>query len=103
MAGMVVGGGEKVVMATTLWDCLGRVHDRRSRQGQRYSLRSILGLSVAAVLGGCSSLGAIAQWIEEVARKGLLGEFGIDRGRPCHSALHYTFKDLNVKALPKSL
>jgi hypothetical protein len=90
-------------MSTTLWDCLGKVHDRRSRQGQRYSLRSILGLSVAAVLGGCSSLGAIAQWIEEVARKGLLGEFGIDRGRPCHSALHYTFRDLNVKSLERAL
>lgn len=90
-------------MSTTLWDCLGKVHDRRSRQGQRYSLRSVLGLSIAAVLGGCSSLGAIAQWIREVAGKGLLGEFGIDRGRPCQSTLHYVFTDLNVKSLERAL
>jgi hypothetical protein len=90
-------------MAVTLWSQLGKVHDRRSRQGQRYSLQSILALSIAAVLGGCSSLGAIAQWIREVARKGLLGEFGIDRGRPCHATLHYVFSDLNIKSLERVL
>lgn len=90
-------------MAATLWSCLGKVHDRRSRQGRRYSLQSVLGLSIAAVLGGCSSLGAIAQWIEDVARKGLLGSFGIERGRPCHATLHYVFTNLNVKSLERVL
>jgi len=90
-------------MAMTLWSCLGKVHDRRSRQGQRYSLQSVLGLSIAAVLGGCSSLGAIAQWIKEVAEKGLTGEFGIERGRPCQTTLHYVFTDLNVKSFERAL
>lgn len=90
-------------MALTLWDCLGKVHDRRSRQGRRYSLRSVLGASIAAVLGGCSSLGAIAQWMDDAGRKGLLAEFGIERGRPCHSTLHYVFTSLNVKSFERVL
>lgn len=102
-ADKVVGGREKVAMATTLWSCLGKVHDRRSRQGQRYSLRSVLGLSIAAVLGGCSTLGAIAHWIKVVAEKGLLGEFDIESGRPCQATLHYIFTDLNVKSFERAL
>jgi hypothetical protein len=90
-------------MSVTLWDCLGSVHDRRSRQGRRYSLRSVLALSIAAVMGGCSSLGAIAQWIREVAKKGLLARFGIDRGTPCHATLHYMFTGLNVKSFERAL
>ena len=90
-------------MATTLWTVLGQVHDRRSRQGQRYRLRSLLALSVGALLGGCSSLGAIAQWIAEAARRGLLKEFGVERGRPCHATLHYFFSNLNIKSLERAL
>ncbi len=90
-------------MAATLWTHLGKVHDRRSRQGRRYSLQSVLGLSIAAMLGGCSSLGAISDWIKNVARKGLLGSFGIKRGRPCHSTLHYVFTGLNVKSLERAV
>lgn len=90
-------------MASTLWKCLGQVHDRRSRQGQRYKLRSLLGLSIGAMLGGCSSLSAIAQWINEVSKKGLLEKFGIKRGKPCHATLHYFFSDLNIKSLERAL
>ena len=90
-------------MAVTLWSQLGKVHDRRSRQGRRYSLRSILALSISAVLCGCSSLGAITQWIKELARKGMLGKFGIEQGCPCHATLHYVFKTLNVKSLERVL
>ena len=90
-------------MAVTLWDCLGKVRDRRKKQGRRYLLRSIIALSMGAMLGGCSSLGAIAQWIAEVAKKGLLGEFGIERGRPCHATLHYVFSKLSVKSFERAL
>ena len=90
-------------MATALWDCLGKVRDRRKRQGRRYSLRSIIALSMGAMLGGCSSLGSIARWIEAVAKKGLLGEFDIERGRPCHATLHYVFSRLSVKSFERAL
>jgi len=88
-------------MALTLWDCLGKVHDRRSRQGRRYSLRPVLGASTAAALGGCSSPGAIAQRMDDAGRKGLLGESGTERGRPCHSTLHHVFTNLNVKSFER--
>ena len=90
-------------MAVSLWDALGKVHDRRSRQGRRYPLRSVLALSLGAVVSGCSSLGAIAEWIAEVAKRGLLAEFGIERGRPCHATLHYVFSSLNVQSLERAL
>jgi hypothetical protein len=90
-------------MAVSLWDVLEKVHDRRSRQGRRYPLRSVLALSVGAVISGCSSLGAIADWIAEVAKRGLLEQFGIERGRPCHATLHYVFTSLNVRSLERAL
>jgi len=90
-------------MTATLWDCLGKVRDRRRKQGRRCSLRSIVALSMGAMLGGCSSLGAIAQWIEAVAKKGLIGEFDIERGRPCHATLHYVFSRLSVKSFERAL
>jgi hypothetical protein len=90
-------------MAVSLWDALEKVHDRRSRQGRRYPLRSVLALSVGAVISGCSSLGAIADWIAEVAKRGLLEQFGIERGRPCHATLHYVFTSLNVRSLERAL
>jgi len=58
---------------------------------------------MGAVLGGCSSLGAIAQRIEAVAKKGLIGEFDIERGRPCHATLHYVFSRLSVKSFERAL
>lgn len=88
----------------TLWDYLGRVREHRSKQGRRYELQSLLGLAVAAALGGCSSLYAIAQWVEQVSKKGLLHLFGIERrGTPCHATFHYVFTGLNVKSLERAL
>lgn len=88
----------------TLWDYLGGVRDQRSRQGRRYELQPLLGLAVAAALGGCSSLAAIAQWVKEVSNKGLLHLFGIERrGSPCHATFHYVFKGLDVRSLERAL
>lgn len=94
----------KKVSPKTLWDCLGRVRDHRSRQGRRYELQSLLGLAVGAALGGCSSLYAIAQWARQVREKGLLHQFGIERKTtPCHATFHYVFTGLNVKSLERAL
>ena len=88
----------------SLWECLGQVKDHRSAQGRRFPLQSLLDLSVAAVLCGCGSLCAIAQWIDEVGKKSLLGLFGIDRRRgPCHATLHYVFAELDVNSLESAL
>ena len=43
-------------MARTLWDALGEIEDRRGRKGRQYALRSVLGLSIAAMLAGANDL-----------------------------------------------
>lgn len=89
----------------SLWYYLGRVPDRRERQGRRFELRSILGLVVAAVLCGRRDLAGITRWALELREKpDLLRMFGIERDdTPCHATFHNVLSDLNVKALEQML
>ena len=50
------------MLESALWEALGGVPDRRGRQGRPYSLRSILGNSLAAMLAGANDLRAIFRW-----------------------------------------
>jgi hypothetical protein len=63
--------------ALSLLEVLAGVPDPRSRKGRRHPLTAILSLSVVAILAGCKSLEAIAQ-------------FGRDRGIPLAHALGFT-------------
>jgi hypothetical protein len=63
--------------ALSLLEVLAAVPDPRSRKGRRHPLTAILSLSVVAILAGCKSLEAIAQ-------------FGRDRGTPLAHALGFT-------------
>ena len=87
----------------SLWDCFSSVPDPRSRSGKRHPLSAILTLASVAMLCGCRSLYAVAQ-------------FGRDRGRPfaralgftrdstpCCSTLHYLFGDLDKTAFENAL
>ena len=90
-------------MARTLWDALGEVPDRRGRQGRQYELRSVLGLSLAAMLAGANDLRAIYRWGRRL-RPEALGLFGIACGRaPCHATYHYFFQALDADALSARL
>ncbi len=90
-------------MVRSLWDALGEVPDRRGRQGRHYPLRSILGLSVAAILAGSNDLRAIYRWGRRL-RPEALRLFGIDSGRaPCHATYHYFFRALDGDALAATL
>jgi len=87
----------------TLWDALGRVPDHRSRHGKRFSLQSVLGLMIGALLAGRSSLAAIARWGRALSAVDLK-QFGIKRDKaPCHATYHYVLRDLEVETLEKSL
>lgn len=57
---------------------IGELIDPRKRRGIRYSLVSILSLSVAAVISGARSYIAIAEWASYLSRETLL-RFGIRR------------------------
>lgn len=87
----------------TLWHYLKKVSDHRSRHGQRYSLQSILGLAIAAALGGNTSLYSIAQWARSLDPK-FLRLFGIKRSAPpCQSTFHYVFTNLNIQDFEQML
>ena len=87
----------------SLFDCFLSVPDPRSRFGKRYPLSAILTLCSVAMLSGCRSLYAIAQ-------------FGRDRGKhfaaalgftgattPCCTTLHYLFVALDKAAFEEAI
>lgn len=87
----------------TLWEALGSVPDRRGRKGRQYSLRSVLGISLAAMLAGANDLRAIFRWGRRLTPEALLA-FGIGSGKaPCHATYHYFFAALDGDALSAAL
>ncbi len=63
-----------------LWGVLGAVPDRRGRKGRRYPLRSLLGISLAAILAGANDLRAIFRWGRRLRPEALVA-FGIAHAR----------------------
>jgi len=63
-----------------LLDVLNELSDPRKPRGKRHSFRSVLGISVCAVLSGMRSFKAIAQWAGELPR-GTLRRFGCFRAK----------------------
>jgi len=87
----------------SLLEALRSVPDHRKARGKRYDLAVVLAVSVAAILCGCRSLYAIAQWSRDHRRK-VCSALGIERGTtPCVATLHRVFKDLDVDAFERVL
>jgi hypothetical protein len=76
------------------------VPDPRQASGRRHPLAAILALACAAMLAGCDSLLAIAEWGRDPhAGAPLAGRLGFTRARtPCVATLHRVFKRLDVVA-----
>src|SRR5258706_4371373 len=86
-------------MARTLWDALGEVEDRRGRKGRQYPLQAVLGIALAAMLGGANDLIAIFRWGRKLKPEALR-LVGIEGGpAPCHATYHYFFPSLDADAL----
>jgi hypothetical protein len=82
-------------MVRTLWDALGEIEDKRGRKGRQYSLQSLLGISIAAMLAGANDLIAIFRWGRRLKPEALR-LYGIDSGQaPCHATYHYFFQSLD--------
>ena len=82
----------------SLLSALQEVPDPRHRRGRRYSLATILALSVCAMACGARSLYAIAQWGRD-HREQVCEALGIERmTTPDVSTLHRVFKALDVGA-----
>ena len=87
----------------TLWDALNEIEDLRGRKGRQYSLRAVLGISLAAMLAGANDLIAIFRWGRRLKPEALR-LFGIETGKaPCHATYHYFFQSLDADALSRTL
>src|SRR3954454_2692626 len=80
----------------TLWEALGDIPDRRGAKGRRYPLRSVLTLSLAAMLAGGNDLCSIFRWGRRLPPEALY-LLGLKRA-PCHAMYHYFYEALDVAA-----
>src|SRR4051794_2120218 len=76
----------------TLWEALGDIPDRRGAKGRRYPLRSVLTLSLAAMLAGGNDLCSIFRWGRRLPPEAL-HLLGLKRA-PCHAMYHYFYVPL---------
>ena len=67
----------------SLWDVLGEIPDRRGAKGRRYSLRSVLVLTLAAMLSGANDLRAVYRWGRRLPEDAL-SALGLSDA-PCHA------------------
>jgi hypothetical protein len=89
--------------AFSLVEELATVPDPRSRKGRHHPLTAILSLTVLAILAGCKSLEAIAQFGRDHG-KALAHALGFTRVKtPNKSCLSKLFRRLDVSALEEAL
>src|SRR3954471_3865755 len=67
----------------TVWEALGDIPDWRGAKGRRYPLRSVLTLSLAAMLAGGNDLCSIFRWGRRLPPEALY-LLGLKRA-PCHA------------------
>lgn len=79
----------------SLYEAFGEVLDPRDASGKRHPLQAVLTLTSVAMLSGCRSLYAIAQFGRDRGRAFAL-ELGFTREQtPCCTTLHYLFARLD--------
>lgn len=88
-----------------LLPALAAVPDPRQPRGRRHPLPAVLALSCAAMLAGCDSLLAIAEWGRDPAGGApLAARLGFNRARtPCVATLHRVFRRLDVAAFERAV
>ncbi|WP_329368936.1 transposase family protein [Streptomyces sp. NBC_01483] len=79
-------------------EALGRIPDPRRVRGRRYRLGSLLGLCLVAVLGGATSLAAIARFATDTDH-GLREQLGLTSSTPNASTLGRLLSRLDGDAL----
>ena len=81
------------------------IPDPRQASGRRHPLAAILALACAAMLAGCDSLLAIAEWGRDPnAGAPLARRLGFTHERtPCVATLHRVFKRMDVAAFERAV
>jgi predicted transposase YbfD/YdcC len=86
-----------------LLELLAEIPDFRQVQGRRHPLCAILGLSVAAMLCGYRSYGAIAEWGRNYGTE-MLRALGFTHDTsPCAATLHTVLRGLDTEAVERVL
>jgi hypothetical protein len=86
-------------MAASLMEALEQVPDPRDPRGRRHPLAAVLGLAAVAVLAGCKSLEAVAQFGRDRG-KALAHALGFRRAKtPAKSTLSEVFRAIDADAL----
>lgn len=87
----------------SLLEVLAQIPDPRSRRGRRHPLCAILSLAVLAMLTGCKSYQAIAQFGRQRGFA-LAHALGFTRGKtPCKSTFSVLFRAIDVAAFEAAL
>ena len=91
----------------SLYSTLARLPDSRKARGKLYPLPSLLTMTVAAILCGCKTLTAVAQWGRDYNH--LLGQLGFTRRKgdryrsPCLAELPTVSSALDAGAFERAL
>jgi Druantia protein DruA/DDE_Tnp_1-associated/Transposase DDE domain len=89
--------------AESLFELFATVTDFRKRRGLRHRVQFILAATVCAVVTGCKSITAIAEWAADQSRETLL-KLGSKCGRPpSERTLRRVFGHLDVAALDQRI
>ncbi len=87
----------------SLFECFSSVPDPRARFGKRHPLEAVLTLCSVAMLCGCRSAFAIAQFGRDRGKQ-FAGALGLTREQtPCCTTLHTLFGASDVAAFERAL
>ena len=89
----------------SLWTFFEKIPDPRGKQGIRYPLPYMLGIVMAAVLTGKTTLRAIARWGKKLTLE-QLAELGVPAERkraPSQTAMHDLFDKLSAQEVEEAL
>jgi len=83
----------------SLIEILAEIPDFRKAKGKRHPLPAILGLAYVAVMCGCRTYSAIADWGHNYDRK-FIRALGFTHERtPCIATFHIIFREIDIKLL----
>jgi len=92
-----------MAQSISLFEALAAVPDPREKSGQRHPLQAVLTLTTVAMLAGCRSLYAIAQFGRDRGAQ-FASELGFTRKQtPCCTTLHYLFAVLDRNAFEAAI
>lgn len=87
----------------TLWETFDAVPDPRKASGRRHPLQAVLTLTAVAMLSGCRSLYAIAQFGKDRGAPFALALGFTREETPCCTTLHNLFTVLDLKAFEAAI